>query len=111
MEVAVIGAGINGSYIAWQLAQKGHKVMLFDKKKDFKEVVCSGLVSERIWDFIPRNDSLMENRVDYADIHFKKKDIRLTFYPQMIVVDRTEWISTWLSLHTRLALRYISAAR
>ena len=49
--VAVIGAGLAGSEAAWQLAQRGVKVRLFEQKPDkkspahcgkgFAELVCS----------------------------------------------------------------------
>ena len=50
-EVSVVGAGLAGSEAAWQLAQRGHRVTLYEMKPDkmtpahtsplFSELVCS----------------------------------------------------------------------
>ena len=56
MKVAIIGAGINGLYLGWKLSEKNHQVTVFERKKQIGEsVVCSGLFSQRILDFIPQS--------------------------------------------------------
>ena len=49
MKIGIVGCGINGSYLAWKLS-KEHDVMVFEKKKQIGKEVCSGIVSQRIWD-------------------------------------------------------------
>ncbi len=47
-DVAVIGAGPIGSYTAYQLADKGFKVCMFDAKKEIGEnVICAGVISKK----------------------------------------------------------------
>ncbi|MBD3262776.1 FAD-dependent oxidoreductase [Candidatus Woesearchaeota archaeon] len=88
MRVAIIGGGITGSYIAWQLRKKGHKVTLFEQKTRQGKQACSGLISERIWAFIPENKSLIQNKINSSIIHIKEKDVKLSFKPQMLAFDR-----------------------
>ena len=45
MKVAIIGAGINGLYLAWKLSEAGHKVTVFEKKEKIGKEACSGLYS------------------------------------------------------------------
>ncbi|OGI12539.1 hypothetical protein A3K64_01380 [Candidatus Micrarchaeota archaeon RBG_16_36_9] len=87
VRVGVIGCSINGSYLAWKLS-KNYDVTIFEKNKIIGEKPCSGLVSERIWDFVPRNDRLIENKIDEAIVHFIKKDIKLKFHPRMLALNR-----------------------
>jgi len=87
MKIGIVGCSINGAYLAWKLSQK-HEVTVFEKNKTIGEKPCSGLISERIWEFIPRDDSIIENIIDEAIIHFPKKKIKLKFDPQMLVINR-----------------------
>jgi digeranylgeranylglycerophospholipid reductase len=87
MKIGIVGGGINGSYLAWKLA-KEHDVTVFEKKKSLGKEVCSGLVSERIWKFIPRSEKLVLNTIDEAVLHFPKKDVSLRFHPRMLVLNR-----------------------
>jgi flavin-dependent dehydrogenase len=87
MKIGIVGCGIVGSYLAWKLS-KEHDVTVFEKNKKIGEKACSGLVSKRIWKFIPRNDEIIENVIEEAHIHFPKKKIILDFYPEMFVVNR-----------------------
>ena len=88
MRVGIIGAGITGSYLAWKLAEAGHDVMVFEKKPKTGKEACSGLISKRVWNFIPKKKELIEHVIDKAVIHFPKKKIELTFSPEMHVIDR-----------------------
>jgi len=87
MKIGIVGCGINGAYLAWRLA-KEHDVVVFEKNKTIGEKACSGLVSERIWDFIPKNKKIVQNVIDEAIVHFPKKDIKLKFHPKMLVLNR-----------------------
>ncbi len=90
MKVAIVGCGINGAYLAWKLQKRGHDVTVYEKKSKIGKEVCSGLISERLWWYIPRDDRLVKNKINYCNIHFPKKVIRLKFKQQFNVVDRAE---------------------
>jgi flavin-dependent dehydrogenase len=87
MRLGIVGCSINGAYLAWKLS-KNHEVVVFEKNKTIGEKPCSGLISERIWSFIPRNEKIIENFVDEAIVHFPKKTIKLKFHPRMLVINR-----------------------
>jgi len=87
MKIAIIGCSINGAYLAWKLSEK-HEVTVFEKNKNIGEKPCSGLISERLWNFIPKNNSIVENVIDEAVIHFPKKRVKLKFRPRMFVINR-----------------------
>lgn len=87
MKIGIVGCGINGSYLAWKLS-KEHDVTVFEKKKYIGKEVCSGLVSERLWNFIPKSKKLILNTINEAILHFPKKDVKLRFFPKMIVLNR-----------------------
>ena len=87
MKIGIVGAGINGTYLAWKLS-KDHDVTLFEKKKKIGKDVCSGLVSARLWKFIPKTKKLILNTIDGAVLHFPKKDVFFNFFPDMLVLNR-----------------------
>ncbi len=88
MKVAIVGAGIIGTYLAWRLAKKGLEVSVFEQKSEIGGKVCSGLISRRLWHFFPENRNLVENEIKSANVHFPKKDIEIKFSPHMLVIDR-----------------------
>lgn len=88
MRVAVIGAGPVGSWIAARLAEQGEKVTVFERRKSPGGKACSGLVSERIWDFFPENGELVENKIECVNIHFPKKAVKVKFRPHLLALDR-----------------------
>ncbi len=81
MRVGIIGCGINGAYLGWKLARK-HEVTIFEKKSYIGKEVCSGLFSDRLWNFIPKNENLILNFINEIIIHFPKKDIVLKCSPK-----------------------------
>ena len=90
MQIAIVGAGINGLYLAWKLSEMGHKVTVFEKKALIGNQVCSGLFSQRILDFIPQSKTLIKNKINYALIHFPRKTIRVDFQKEFFVIDHAE---------------------
>lgn len=91
MKVAIIGGGICGLYLAWKLSDKGHKVSVFEKKSEIgKNIVCSGLFSKRIFDFIPQSQQLVKNQIKYCLLHFPKKTIKIKFSRNFYVIDHSE---------------------
>ncbi|MFH0869350.1 MAG: FAD-dependent oxidoreductase [archaeon] len=90
MKVAVIGCGITGAYLGWKLAESGHDVTIFEKKQIIGKEVCSGLVSERIWDFLPKDETLVEHRINSTNIHFPGKTCSLKFKQRMLVLNHAK---------------------
>jgi flavin-dependent dehydrogenase len=101
MRVGIVGAGIVGSYLGYLLAGKRIpgsdepvNITIFDRKSGFGDKPCSGLISERIWNFIPKPPSeqyhgLVEHEIDDVRIHFDTgKIVSLKFRPKMLVFDR-----------------------
>ena len=92
MKVAIIGAGISGLYIGWKLAEQGNQVTIFEKRPEIGKMVCSGLFSEKLFDFIPKNhiQDLIENRIDYTLIHFPRKTLKVNFKKSFWVISHYE---------------------
>jgi flavin-dependent dehydrogenase len=90
MKVAIVGAGISGLYLALKLSEKKVNVTVFEKEKKILKKACSGLISERIFDFLPKAKNLVQNRIDFCLIHFPKKEIKIYFSKKFFVFDRFE---------------------
>ena len=90
MKVAIIGAGTAGLYIAYKLVQKGHKVTIFEKNNSIGNKICSGLFSERILDFVPESEQLIQNQINSVLINFPKKKIKVSFSKRFLVMDHSE---------------------
>jgi flavin-dependent dehydrogenase len=90
MKVAIIGAGICGLYLGWKLAENGHQVMIFEKKEKIGKEVCSGLFSERILEFIPESQSLIQNKINFCLIHFPKCTFKINFSKKFFVMSHFE---------------------
>lgn len=91
MRVGIVGAGINGLYLGWKLSEKGHQVTIFEKNKQIgKSVVCSGLFSQRILDFIPQSQNLIQNRINHVFLRFPKKTVRVNFSKEFFVVNHSQ---------------------
>lgn len=86
MQVAIIGAGINGLYLGWKLSLMGHKITVFERKEGIGNKACSGLFSERILEYIPESRGLIKNKIDYTLVNFPKKTIKINFTKQFLVM-------------------------
>lgn len=89
-KVAVIGGGICGLYLAWKLSEQGCKVTVFEKNKKIGKEACSGLFSQRILNFIPLSKDLIENRIEYALLHFPKRTIKIGFSKDFFVMNHAK---------------------
>ena len=90
MKVAIVGAGIIGLYLAWKLAEKGEEVIVFEKKEKIGKEACSGLFSERILDFIPESQKLIQNKIEYCLIHFPKGTLKIQFSKPFFAMSHSE---------------------
>lgn len=90
MKVVIIGAGICGLYLAWKLAEGGHQVTIFEKKEKIGKKVCSGLFSERILEFIPQSQKLIQNQIERALIRFPKKTLTIRFSKKLLIMSHFE---------------------
>jgi len=91
MKIAIIGAGATGLYLAWKLSEKKNEVFVFERRKKVGGKVCSGLFSERIFEFVPESKKLIKNEINFCKIHFPKKTIFLHFKKRFFVFDRLEF--------------------
>jgi len=87
MKVFIIGAGTTGLYLAWKLAEKGHKVTIFEKRNNIGKEVCSGLFSERILEFIPESQNLIQKEIESCFIHFPRKTIKIKFQKRFFLIN------------------------
>lgn len=90
IQIAIVGAGVIGLYLAWKLAQKGYEVTVFERKKEVGDKVCSGLISARIKEFILFDKSIIENEINTCLIYFPRKTITLELKPIHYVLNRQE---------------------
>lgn len=87
-KVAIIGAGVIGLYLAWKLSQRDYEVEVFEAKEEIGKQSCSGLISDRILDFVPRAESFAENKIDQAEIRFPRRTVTLSFSNDFLAIDR-----------------------
>ena len=90
MKIAVVGCGITGAYLGWKLAEKGNSVTIFEKRNKIGKEVCSGLISERLWNFIPKNEKLIKNKVNYCRVNFPNTSVTLKFKIPFVVLSHAE---------------------
>lgn len=89
MRIAIIGAGICGLYLAWKLSERGFEVTVFEKREKIGKEVCSGLISERILDFIPQSQKLIQNQIECVLIHFPKRTLKIKFLRKFFVINHS----------------------
>lgn len=90
MKIAIIGAGVCGLYLAKNLAGQKHEVVVFEKKSTIGKQCCSGLFSNRIFDFIPEARGLALNQINFCLINFPKKTINLKFNRPFFVIEHAQ---------------------
>jgi flavin-dependent dehydrogenase len=89
-KIAIIGAGINGLYLAWKLAELKHKVTVFEKREVIGKEACSGLFSAKILKFIPQSQKLVQNEINSVLIHFPKRDVRVGLGEKFLIMDHAK---------------------
>ena len=90
MKVAIIGAGTCGLYLAWKLVKKGENITVFERNSTTGNKICSGLFSERILEFIPESQQLIENEISSVIIHFPKKTVKVNFSKKFLVINHSK---------------------
>ena len=94
-DYAIVGAGPTGSYLAGQLAIKGFKVGLFDKKKAVgKPVHCTGLLTSEITKYADVNDGFVDNVTER--INLISKNEKLSIKSKEYVVNRYKFDNYFL---------------
>ena len=88
--VAIVGAGICGLYLAWKLSEEGHKVTIFEKKEKIGKETCSGFFSQRILEFIPESQKLIQNQIESVLIHFPKRTLKIKFSQKFFLMSHFE---------------------
>ncbi len=67
-DLAVVGAGPVGGYVAGAVAAKGYRVALIEEHREVGEPVqCGGLVTPRVFDLVPGKETIL-NEVHGAEI-------------------------------------------
>jgi flavin-dependent dehydrogenase len=107
MKVAIVGAGISGLYLGWKLAERGNQVTVFEKKEKIGKEVCSGLFSERILDFIPESQKLIQNQIEYCLIHFPRRTLKIKFSKKFLAMGRFELDNLVADLSRRAGAKII----
>lgn len=112
-KVAVVGGGVIGQYISWKLSEAGYDVSVFDyrKKEYLKDKSCSVLVSERIKDFIPITNDIIENTIEYCDINFSKGKTTLQFNPCHLALNKEKLMNLLLKLNNESGTRFFFETR
>jgi len=98
MKVAIIGAGISGLSLARNLSKSGHEVSVFEKRKEVGKMACSGLFSDKLLNFIPESESLVENEIRSVFIHFPKRTVNVLFSRKFLVMNHAKLDKLMLGL-------------
>lgn len=107
MQIGIIGAGISGLYLSLNLSKKGHKVTVFEKKNKIGQEACSGLFSEKIFDFFPESRKLIKNKINYTVINFPKRKIKINFKNPFFVMSHAELDRLAVNLTEKLGTRIV----
>ncbi len=85
-DVAIIGTGPAGAFLAYQLSAQGLQVALFEKEKLPREKICAGGLSARIADLLPFDISPVIQRNIYgATVSHKFQDAFTKYTDKLII--------------------------
>jgi len=68
-DAIVVGSGISGGWAAKELCEKGLKVLLLERGRDFKHVEDYKTANKDPWDFEHRGRTTQEQREGYPVLH------------------------------------------
>jgi digeranylgeranylglycerophospholipid reductase len=89
-DAVVIGGGPAGSRLACRLAEKGHRVLVLERKKDFGNKCCTGIIGRECAEAFNIDSKVILNRVNSASI-FSPAGNRLYVHREEIqacIIDR-----------------------
>jgi digeranylgeranylglycerophospholipid reductase len=77
IDVAIVGGGPVGGYIAYLIAQKGYSTCIIEEHQTIGlPLKCAGLITPRVFDNIPiSKEKLIENTIKGAHIHMPSGEI------------------------------------
>lgn len=101
----ISGGGAIGSYLGFKLSQKGYQVLILERNKKPGKLACSGLVSERIWQFIPYKKNLIENEINGARIWIDKKEHK--FKGKVLALNRPKLDRFLANLANKSGVEYL----
>lgn len=87
-KVLIVGAGPIGLFLALKLHQKGWRVEIAEKEKALPQKACSGLITSRIFNFVPETKKLAQAKFDVLYLHFPYKRIKLCLAPPLYRFER-----------------------
>jgi len=70
-DMAIVGGGPIGGFIAKKIAEKNIKVAIFERNKEIGVPInCAGLISERVFDILNiSSKNIIQNKIKGANIH------------------------------------------
>jgi len=92
LDVAIVGGGPIGSFVASRIAKEGFSVCLLEEHKKYGlPLRCAGLVTKRVLDFLPNDKDVVINSVSGACIHSPNDHVVEIGdqRPRALVIDRT----------------------
>jgi len=110
-DLIVSGAGPVGSFLAWGFSRNGYKVLVLEEHKEIGEpLACSGLISKRLWNFIPFNKKIIEKKIDGARVHVGEKT-HVFKSDQAMVINRTALDRYIANLAKKAGAKYFLGSR
>jgi digeranylgeranylglycerophospholipid reductase len=105
--IAIIGAGPVGCYAASLLADKFRVVVFEEHKNVGLPIQCTGIVTQEIFNFIPKKNNFMINQVSGVRIFApNNKFIKLKLDKPDIIVDRQKFDSYFYNLARKKGVEF-----
>ena len=86
----IVGAGPIGLFLALKLQQKGWEVEVVEKEKRLPQKACSGLITSRLFYFLPEAKEIVQSSFNFLLIHFPQKTIKLSLNPSLYRFERSQ---------------------
>lgn len=68
-EIAIIGAGPAGNFLAWKLAERGYPVDVYEEHNEIgKPVQCTGIVTKTLRELVPIDPSFFVNQLEKVEV-------------------------------------------